>query len=207
MNEAHFCVSGYVATQPVWRETSNGKPNLSMRVGWTPRRLDRATGEWTDGISSFVTVTCWRRVADHAAKCLRKGDPVLVQGRLTVREYDDRQGVRRTAVDVYAQSIGHDLTWGVATFERTRPATGKTAAEYAAEPGHGGEDGQALDGEDGGIEAMASQGVPGLAGQADAAGEPGDDDIFDQDAIGALAGDGDGGGSTDADGSEPAVTF
>ena len=37
MNEAHFCVSGYVATQPTWRQTSNGKRNLTMRVAWTPR--------------------------------------------------------------------------------------------------------------------------------------------------------------------------
>ncbi len=195
MNEAQICLSGYVATQPTWRETSTGKPNLTMRVAWTPRRLDRVTGEWTDGNTSFVTVTCWRKVAEHAAACLRTGDPVLVQGRLTVRDYNDRQGLRRTAVDVDANSIGHDLTWGVATFKRTRPATGKTAAEYAAESGLDGENGQAPDGEEDGSEAMATPGGPGLARTP---GEPGDDDIFDQDAIGALVGDGD--GNADGDG-------
>jgi single-strand DNA-binding protein len=207
MNEAQISLSGYVATQPTWRETSTGKPNLTMRVAWTPRRLDRATGEWTDGTTSFVTVICWRKVAEHAAVCLRTGDPVLVQGRLTVRDYNDRQGLRRTAVDVHVQSIGHDLTWGVGDFKRTRPATGKTAAEFAAESGPDGEDSRTTDGEDGGIETMGSSGGLGLPG---ASGEPGDDDIFDQDAIGALVGDGD--GNADGDGGtrnhgEPAVTF
>lgn len=201
MNEAQISLSGYVATQPTWRETSTGKPNLSMRVAWTPRRLDRVTGEWTDGNTSFVTVTCWRKVAENAAASLRTGDPVLVQGRLTVRDYNDRQGLRRTAVDVDANTIGHDLTWGVATFRRIRPASGKTAAEYAAESGLDGGNGQAPDDEEGGSEAMGTLGVPGLAGAAD---EPGDDAFFDQDAIGALVGDG---ADDSAGDSEPAVTF
>jgi single-strand DNA-binding protein len=214
MNEAHFCVSGYVATQPTWRQTSNGKRNLTMRVAWTPRWQDRATGEWTDGTTSFVNVICWRKVAEHAAVCLRTGDPVLVQGRLTVRDYNDRQGLRRTAVDVQAHSIGHALTWGVGDFKRTRPATGKTAAEYAAQAGPDGESGQAPDGADSGTETMGSSGGAGLPG---AAAEPGDDDLFDQEAIGALVGDGEGaddgpvddGGAGDsgAGDREPAVTF
>lgn len=201
MNEAQITMSGYVATQPVWRETSTGRPNLSMRVAWTPRRQDQATGEWVDGNTSFVTVICWRKLAENAAVCLRKGDPVLVQGRVSVRDWEDRQGGRRTAVDVNAQAIGHDLTYGVAKFNRIRPATGKTAAEYAADLEAGVEDSLAPSG-DPGAGAMASLGDPGLAAGAD---EPDDDDgMFDDDAIGALLRDGEGGG--DGGGEGVAVT-
>jgi single-strand DNA-binding protein len=191
MNEAQISLTGYVATQPSWRETSTGRPNLTMRVAWTPRRMDRSTGEWTDGNTSYVTVICWRKLADNVATCLRKGDPVLVQGRLSVRPYDDKQGMPRLAVDVDAQSVGHDLSRGVAQFQRTRPPTGKTADEHAAELEAGGardddEQGQAADG---GAAAMAALTGAGLV--AGASG-PADDEMFDEDAIGALAQEPDG---------------
>ncbi len=132
MNEAHISLTGYVASQPRLREITEGVQALSMRVAWTPRRLDRATGEWADGNTSYATVTCWRKLADNASLSLRKGDPVVVKGRLSVRTYDDKDGVSRTSVDVDATSVGHDLCRGVAQFQRTRPPTGQTAAEYAS---------------------------------------------------------------------------
>jgi single-strand DNA-binding protein len=182
MNEAQITLAGYVATQPSWRETNTGRPNLTMRVAWTPRRMDRTTGEWTDGNTSYVTVICWRKLADNVATCLRKGDPVLVQGRLSVRSYEDKQGMPRIAVDVDAHTVGHDLNRGVATFQRTRPPTGKTAAEHAADAQVG------SDGENGQAEAVAAGMAEHANGSADRAGA----EMFDEDAIGALAEDPDG---------------
>ena len=53
-----------------------------------------ATGEWVDGNTSFVTVICWRKLAENLATCLRKGDPVLVRGRLDVRSFTGKDGQR-----------------------------------------------------------------------------------------------------------------
>jgi single-strand DNA-binding protein len=184
INEALVSLTGYVATQPRWRETSSGTPNITMRVAWTPRRMDRSTGEWADGHTSYVTVICWRKLADNVATCLRKGDPVVVKGRLTVRPYD-KDGVPRTAVEVDASSVGHDLSRGVAQFQRTRPPTGKSADEYAAGLQAGGDDDTG---------AMAALGEAGLgkaalseAGLAAGASEPPGREMFDEQAIGALA--------------------
>jgi single-strand DNA-binding protein len=91
-----------------------------MRVAWTPRWIDRASGEWADGNTSFVTVLCWRRLAANVATCIRRGDPVVVKGRLSIRPYEDKDGNARLAVEVDASSIGHDLSRGVAHFQRTR---------------------------------------------------------------------------------------
>ncbi len=129
LNDAHVSITGYVVSQPKGRRLPNGVPILTMRIGWTPRRLDRSTGEWVDGNTSYASVICWRRLAMHASVCLRKGDPVNVIGRLSVRDYEV-EGVQRTAVEVEASSIGHDLNRGVASFSRVRPQTGQTAAEY-----------------------------------------------------------------------------
>jgi single-strand DNA-binding protein len=135
LNEAQVSLTGYVATQPTARTVNSGAVNVSMRVAWTPRRQDRVTGEWADGNTSYVTVICWRRLATNAAVCLRKGDPVVVKGRLSIRNYEDKQGMQRTVVEVEASSVGHDLSRGVAKFQRVRPQTGQTAAEYAAANG------------------------------------------------------------------------
>jgi single-strand DNA-binding protein len=128
-NEASFTVSGYVATQPARRFTKSGDYMLTMRIGWTPRLFDRAAGEWKDQPSSFASVICFRKVAENAATCLRRGDPIVVKGTLRVREYEGKSGVRRTAVDVIAESIGHDLAKGVSSFTKSRPHTGMTAVE------------------------------------------------------------------------------
>jgi single-strand DNA-binding protein len=143
-NEAQISLIGYVATQPFTKKVG-GADKVSMRVAWTPRRQDKTTGEWTDANTSYVNVVCWRRLANNVAISLRTGDPVVIMGRLSVRPYEDKTGVTRTAVDVDASAIGHDLSRGVSTFRRVRPPTGMTAAEFAAAQAAG----QIPDGADG----------------------------------------------------------
>ena len=126
INEAQVFLAGYVAREPKFRVTSNGVSMASLRVGYTPRRVDRESGEWADMASSFVTVICWRGLADNVATCLRKGEPVLVKGRLQVRPYD-KDGVSRLAVEIEASSVGYDLARGVANFQRSRRSPGETA--------------------------------------------------------------------------------
>jgi single-strand DNA-binding protein len=125
-NEATFSVTGYVATPPKGGYTRNGTRTLYMRVGWTPRRMDKRTGEWTDQPTSFVGVTCYRKVAENGAACLRRGDPVVVKGTLIVREYGED---KRIAVEVFADSIGHDLSRGVTIFKKNSAQLEQTALE------------------------------------------------------------------------------
>jgi len=111
-----------------------------MRVAWTPRWIDRASGEWADGNTSFVTVLCWRRLAANLATCIRRGDPVLIKGRLSIRPYEDKDGNSRLAVEVDATSIGHDLSRGVAHFQRTRgelPSLTPAGQSAGSGPGDG----------------------------------------------------------------------
>lgn len=129
-NEAHVSLIGFVATQPKKGQTKKGTLTLSMRVGWTPRSLNTETGEWSDQESSFLTVYCYRKVAEHASVCLRKGEPVVVRGTLRVREYDDKTGQRRIAVDVQADSIGHDMSRGISNYRKLSARAELTAEEY-----------------------------------------------------------------------------
>ena len=131
-NEAQISLTGYVATQPLMKTLKNGVTTVTMRVAWTPRRRDRITGEWVDGQTSYVTVNCWRRLATNVAVCVRKGDPVAIQGRVCVRPFQDKEGRSRIAVEIEASSVAHDLNQGISQFNRLRPQTGMTASEYAA---------------------------------------------------------------------------
>jgi single-strand DNA-binding protein len=129
-NEAHFSVVGFIATQPKSGVTKTGTRTLSMRVGWTPRIFDRTTSAWADQPSSFITVQCYKKAAEHGSVCLRRGDPVVVKGTLRVREYVDQAGVRRSSVEVLADSIGHDLSRGIAVFNKTQAQVEQTAFEH-----------------------------------------------------------------------------
>jgi single-strand DNA-binding protein len=128
-NEAHFSVVGFVATQPKSGYTKSGTRTLSMRVGWTPRLFDRSANQWTDQPSSFITVQCYRKIAEHGAICIRKGDPIVLKGTLRVREFEDQNGARRSSVEVLADSIGHDLSRGISGFSKFTPQVEQTAAE------------------------------------------------------------------------------
>jgi single-strand DNA-binding protein len=100
-----------------------------MRVGMTTRRIDKDTGEWQDGNTSYVTVTCWRTLANNVASCLRKGEPVVVRGKFKTSSYEDRAGRPRSEIEIEAETVGHDLGRGVAHFQRTRRLSGETAAD------------------------------------------------------------------------------
>ncbi len=128
-NEASFSVCGYVATLPYRKP---GGQMVTMRIGWTPRTLDRATGEWKDQPTSFASVLCFRKLADNVYACLRTGDPIVVRGTLRIREYEDRTGARRITADIVADSIGHDLAKGISSFTKSRPPSGETAQEHDA---------------------------------------------------------------------------
>jgi single-strand DNA-binding protein len=130
INDAFFSVSGYVATQPKKGVTRAGTKTLTFRIGWTPREVSRQTGEWADLPSSFASVTCYRKIAENAAYCLRKGDPIVLKGTLRVREYDDQAGTRRNSVDVVADFLGHDLAKGTSNFTKHSQRSQQTAEEY-----------------------------------------------------------------------------
>jgi single-strand DNA-binding protein len=131
INDASIDLAGFVVSEPSFKRLATGTSTAKLRVAYTERRLNRETGEWGDGPTSFVTVLCWRSLAENVAMCLRKGEPVLVRGRLRVREYEGKDGSRGTETEIDASSVGHDLSRGVAHFSRTRRAPGETAAESA----------------------------------------------------------------------------
>jgi single-strand DNA-binding protein len=135
---------GFVARDPILRQTKQGTNVTDLRVGTTTRILNRTTGEWRDGDTSYYTVKCWRRLADHSRASLHKGDPVVVKGRFRTRSYEDKTGQLRTEIEIEAESIGHDLSRGISNYIRTR--TPADAADGRADSSARSDDNPSTDG-------------------------------------------------------------
>ncbi|MFI6417873.1 single-stranded DNA-binding protein [Streptomyces sp. NPDC050842] len=129
MNDTTVTLVGNVATAVEYRETAGGGV-ARFRFAVTARRWDRERGLWSDGNTSFYTVSAWRSLGANLAASVSVGEPLVVHGRLRVRE-DERDGQRKTFVDVDALAVGHDLTRGTAAFRRV------AKAEPGQGPGHG----------------------------------------------------------------------
>ena len=111
-------VSGLVATTPRHLVTQDGLPITSFRMAASHRRFDRTANKWVDGETNWFTVTAFRQLAINSAGSISKGERILVTGKLRVRDWDNGERAG-TSVEVEAEALGHDLTWGTAVFTRT----------------------------------------------------------------------------------------
>ena len=110
---------GYLTQEPrLFQRTAEAIPVTEIRVGSTPRRLNRETGEWVESPASYYTVKCWRRLAINAASSLHKGDTVIIRGRFYTNTWVDSQQQTRTTLEIEADSLGHDLAYGWSHFLR-----------------------------------------------------------------------------------------
>lgn len=111
-------VTGLVATTPRHLVTQDGLPITSFRLASSYRKFDPAQGKWVDGETNWYTITSFKQLAINTSGSVNKGDRIIVTGKLLVRDWDngERSG---TSVELEAESIGHDLTWGTSVFTRT----------------------------------------------------------------------------------------
>ena len=117
--ENMIVLRGFVTAEPkFWQRSPEQTPLAEIRLGHTPRWLNKATGEWEDRETSYYTVKCWRRLAVNVKGSLRKGDMILVRGKVVMRTWVDDQQRNRVQMQVEADSVGHDLAFGWSHFNR-----------------------------------------------------------------------------------------
>ncbi len=124
-------LTGLVATDPRHVVTSEGLAITSFRLASTQRRFDRSQAKWIDGDTNWYTITTFRQLAMNSAGSVKKGERVVVTGRLRIREWQsgERTGLN---IDVEADALGHDLAWGTSTFSRSISATTASADSGSA---------------------------------------------------------------------------
>lgn len=124
-------LTGLVATTPRHLVTSEGLPITSFRLASTQRRYDRGAQKWIDAGTNWYTITCFRQLAINVVGSLSKGQRVLITGSLRVRDWEsgDRAG---TTVEVDADAIGHDLSYGSSVFTRAVDVVSESADDDTA---------------------------------------------------------------------------
>ncbi|GHB15440.1 hypothetical protein GCM10018777_56840 [Streptomyces albogriseolus] len=121
-------VGNVVDDQAELRYTTAGKAVAKFRVASTPRTFDRQTNAWRDGESLFLTCSAWGPMGENVASTLEKGMRVIVQGRLKQRSFEDKQGVKRTVMELEVDEIGPALR--SATAQVTKTSSGQGRQQY-----------------------------------------------------------------------------
>ncbi|MFD1145699.1 single-stranded DNA-binding protein [Saccharothrix hoggarensis] len=149
-NETRVTLCGNVASKVTHTKVGAGFSRAGFRLFTTERVWDKEQRTWSDGAKMLLSVTCWRMLADNANASLNKGDPIVVTGRLLIKDVEYEGSVRQV-VEVEATAIGPNLALCTATPVRTRlvpdavearaapdqappepPAPGPTAPDFVA---------------------------------------------------------------------------
>ena len=128
--EVSVTIVGNLADDPELRYTQGGVAVVSVRVGSTPRTLNRSTNEWVDGETVWVRCTAWREAAENIAQSLTKGSRVVVTGRLKAPSaYQTAQGEARASLELEIDEIGPSLRYASASITRRAREGGAPAVE------------------------------------------------------------------------------
>ncbi len=120
MNAIHLTVPGRIATKPERLASKNGL-GARFRIASTERYFNRVAEEWNEAEPVYLTVTCWRQLAENVLRSLTVGDPVIVHGKLTNSSFE-RDGRVERRLEISAGAVGPDLRWSTAVVTRTRGA-------------------------------------------------------------------------------------
>ncbi len=102
---AKVMIIGNLGRDPEMRYTPNGRPVTEFSVAVSHRSRDAATGEWHDDQTDWYRVTVWGERAERTAEQFRKGNKVFVEGRFRTREFEGKDGQKRTSLDVTADNV------------------------------------------------------------------------------------------------------
>ena len=92
-------------------------------------RRRTADGAWEPGNSLFITVNCWGKLVTGVGAALGKGAPVIVVGHVYTSEYEDRDGNRRSSLEMRATAVGPDLSRAIVRIEQPAAQAGRAAAQ------------------------------------------------------------------------------
>lgn len=117
--ENQVTVVGNLTDDPELRYTPAGVAVANVRVAVNRRRFNKDTSSWEDQLDGYFTCNIWREHAENVAESLKKGDRVLVAGRLRSRSYEDRDGNTRWVTEIEADEICPSLRWARASINKT----------------------------------------------------------------------------------------
>ena len=110
-------IMGRLVADPELRTTTQGYSVCSFRIACDRSYVQQGQQRQAD----FIDIVAWRQQADFVSKYFRKSSMIAVEGSLQTRQYQDKQGSKRTAVEVVANNI---------SFAGAKPQDGQNASSY-----------------------------------------------------------------------------
>ena len=126
-------VTGVVATPPRVSTVAGDLKITSFRLASGQRRFDKGRNRWVDADTNWYTITTFRQLAVNVGHSVLKGDRVVATGRLRIKEWTN-EGRTGTTIDVEADAVGHDLTWGTTAFTRVAMTSSAPVQEAVESP-------------------------------------------------------------------------
>ena len=137
-------VTGNLTRDPELRFTQGGRAVANFRIA-SSRRF-QMNNEWQE-TTSFFDVVAWAELGENAAASLSKGARVIVTGRIEQRDFETREGEKRTVFEITADEIGPSLRWATAQVERTDRSGGGGGGGGGGDRSYGGSGGGRPSGE------------------------------------------------------------
>lgn len=120
VNETLVTVRGYAAAQAQLFNSEGKRPVAIFRIGSTPRHYSRTEQKYVDEETQWFSVRAFGELGKNVGASIRKGDPVLVRGKLVQRTWSTAQNETRIDNVIIADAVGIELSKGQATYTRTR---------------------------------------------------------------------------------------
>jgi single-strand DNA-binding protein len=124
---------GNVGREPEMTYTPSGSAVTKFSLAVSRRRKNKETGE-NDSETTWFNIVAWERLAETCSSYVHKGSKIYVEGRLVMREYTDKEGAKRTAVDIVISEME------LLDPRNARPADGSSAGTAANAGEVGGDD-------------------------------------------------------------------
>lgn len=132
---ASVTLVGRLGADPELRFGASGMPILKARLVTSGRKKDPETDKWIDVDTTWWAISAFREMAESAAESLRKGDEIIVVGKMKSREYETPEGEKRSVFEVTADHIGPSLRRATCSLNRIQRSSstgeGRAAFEQA----------------------------------------------------------------------------
>lgn len=132
----YVTIRGFVGTDVKCAVAGSGLPITKFRLGSSDRYFDKKANAWADGDTNWYSVSMFRQLATNAGVSFQKGDRIIVTGKLRIRSWVNDEGKSGTTVEIDADSAGHDLLFGTASYRRSSadrndPSAAQTGSDDA----------------------------------------------------------------------------
>ena len=124
-NEQFITIVGRLTSDPELRFVASGAPVASLTIASNARKYDKQSDSWKDETTTFWRCNAWRDLAENVAESLQKGMAVVAYGEVKSRDWQDKEGNKRSSLEVELTAIGPDLRWSTAKVSKAqRGSTG-----------------------------------------------------------------------------------